>query len=234
METAVYYYKQNEYSDIYHSVQSLRIHHKNLGKIYILTDDDIPFEDEQIIKVPLPNEGEHKEQILITKLKKFCEMELCDEFIHMSADFFVNKPFDSTDLLPPMSFGDIRDKAKPYQGMPEWNHLLYNTMLVLEEHGYTTFNHATHTPSYVNCKRFLDMTDILPSDCNWQWQTCYNNMWHDSRRFLVDNKEYAKVLMREQRKIYTQLSTNDCMFFTATVFCWNDDFREFIRERFGG
>lgn len=233
MISAAYYYKHNSHSDIYHSILSLKKNLTNLDKIYVLTDDELPFDIEDVIVVNLPNEGKNKADILITKLKRFCEMGLCEEFIHLSGDFFVNKPFSQQDLFPPMAIDDMDGVVIPYENMPHWNHLLLNSLKILQETEHTTYNFATHTPSYVSCDKFLKMKEILPKDNQWQWQTCYNNIWYKGHRFLNDNPTYSKVLLRNRKRFYMELEIRDLSFFTIGQTAWNEDVRQLIQEMFG-
>jgi len=230
METLVYNWIPSDWTELYYSVQSMKRYLKNLDKIYILTNHDLPFSDEQVIRVPVIEEGELKEHILINNVRQFCEMGLCDDFIYCADDHFALREFGRDDITPPMTLEDIKDVAFWDDSLPYWNKLLYWTMECLQERGYQTMNYATHAPELMECKKFIEMTQILEG-CTYQIQSGYFNIHAKSYRKLSENIGHVKVFTRPMQHKGIEIITRNQWFLTVEEGALNDDMKKFISEK---
>lgn len=230
METVVYNWIPSDWTELYYSVQSMKRYLKNLDKIYILTAHDLPFEDEQVIRVFIGEEGDTKEKRVINNIRKFCEMNLCEDFIYMCDDFFVNKPFDNNDVLP-VYIEDLSDVV----GEPPityWDRLLFSTYKVMRGMGFPTLNYAIHAPSYINCQCFLRMVRIL-GDHDYQWESGYFNIWAENPVHIDDLENYSICFDRPLKESLIRVTTRDIMFFSVTENGVTEAMKNFIMERFG-
>lgn len=231
MDNLVYNWIPSSWNELYYSVQSMKRYLIDLDKIYILTNHDLPFEDEQVIRVPIVEEKISKEYIIVNNVRQFCEMGLCDDFIYLSDDHFALREFSRSDLLPPMALEDLKDVAYWDDSLSYWDRLLYSTMVLLEENGYPTLNYASHSPEYFECDKFLKTVEVMGT-CQFQIQSAYLNMWSDGYRFLKDNMSHNKVFTRPMKYKIIDILTRNNRFFCVADGALNDDMKNFIQKNF--
>lgn len=143
-------FKNNE---IRFSLRSIQKHLSNYRNVYIV--GECPDFLTDVIHIPMDDTQICKETNIYAKILRACqEPEISDNFIFFNDDHFLNIDFDAVNF-PNFYKCDIEFTAKKVRNM--YRFAVRNTLAILKEKGYSTFNFDTHTPIIYNKHKFLEV-----------------------------------------------------------------------------